>query len=144
MIKVDRRFGLPAGVAEAIASGLFLSGFFIVLGTIDRAAGLAPLVSARFASIGVLATIAVSTGRTLAIPRATLGTVLACGSLDMVANVLYVLATRSGLLSVVVVLSSLYPAATVALAALVLHERLIRVQWAGVGLALAGIALIAA
>ncbi|MBV8074210.1 MAG: EamA family transporter [Candidatus Eremiobacteraeota bacterium] len=144
MIKVDRRFGLPAGVAEAIASGLFLSGFFIILGTIDRAAGLTPLVTARVASIAALAAIALVAGRPLSVPRSSLAIVLVCGALDMIANVFFVLATRSGLLSIVVVISSLYPAATVALAAILLRERLIPVQWAGVGFALVGIALIAA
>jgi drug/metabolite transporter (DMT)-like permease len=58
--------------------------------------------------------------------------------------VLYVLAAHGGLLSLVAVLTSLYPAATVALAAIVLRERLGRVQWIGVVLALGGAAVISA
>jgi drug/metabolite transporter (DMT)-like permease len=69
--------------------------------------------------------------------------VLLCGTLDIGANVLYVLAAHHGMLAIVAVLTSLYPAATVALAASVLRERLGRLQWIGVALALGGVAAIA-
>jgi hypothetical protein len=49
----------------------------------------------------------------------------------MGANILYVLAAHTGPLSIAAVITSLYPAGTVALAALVLHERLGRVPMAG-------------
>ena len=61
----------------------------------------------------------------------------------MGANALYVLATHQGLIAIVAVLTSLYPASTVALAAVVLHERLAPSQWVGVALALIGVVLIA-
>jgi drug/metabolite transporter (DMT)-like permease len=66
-------------------------------------------------------------------------TIALCGALDMAANVLYVLAVHAGALSIVAVLTSLYPASTVALAAVLLRERLVRVQWAGVAVAFAGV-----
>ena len=67
---------------------------------------------------------------------------LVCGAMDMSANALYLLAARVGPLSVVVTLSSLYPASTVLLARVVLGERLNGRQVAGVGCALAAIVLI--
>ena len=76
--------------------------------------------------------------------RPALPLVLLCGALDITANVLYVIASRHGLLPVVAVLTSLYPASTVLLARIVLHEHLQRLQWCGVGCAICGVVLIAA
>jgi drug/metabolite transporter (DMT)-like permease len=68
----------------------------------------------------------------------------AVGLLDLGANGLYALATTHGLLSVVSVLGSLYPAVTVVLARFVLAERIARMQEVGVVLALAGVIAISA
>ena len=57
---------------------------------------------------------------------------------------LFSVATTHGYLSIVAVLSALYPVVTVALAAVVLHERVAPSQRVGVGGALAGAALITA
>jgi drug/metabolite transporter (DMT)-like permease len=65
------------------------------------------------------------------------------GAFDLGANVTFAYATRHGLLSVVSVLSSLYPAMTVVLARLVHHERLRQVQLVGVVAAMGGVVLIA-
>jgi drug/metabolite transporter (DMT)-like permease len=65
------------------------------------------------------------------------------GLTDLGANGLYGLATRHGLVSVVAVLASLYPAVTVVLARVVEDERMRRVQGAGVLLALCGVVLLA-
>jgi drug/metabolite transporter (DMT)-like permease len=62
----------------------------------------------------------------------------------MVANVLYLLAVRQGLLAVVSVLAALYPVSTVVLAQLHLSERLQRAQVAGLGTAVLAAAFIAA
>jgi drug/metabolite transporter (DMT)-like permease len=67
----------------------------------------------------------------------------AYGLLDMTATGLYALANRHGLLSVVAVVGSLYPAATIALARVTLHERVGPLAAAGVALALGGVLLIA-
>ena len=65
-----------------------------------------------------------------------------CGVIDMLANALYLVAAQQGPLSLVVTLSSLYPASTVLLARIVLSERLNRWQLTGVGCALAAVVLI--
>jgi drug/metabolite transporter (DMT)-like permease len=66
------------------------------------------------------------------------------GVLDVTANVLYAMGTQRGLTSVVAVLGSLYPVATVVLARSLLDERLGRAQMTEVAVALTGVALIAA
>ena len=69
---------------------------------------------------------------------------VAAGILDSLANLLYLLATRAGMLSLAAVLTSLYPAITVLLARLVYSERLRLVQRLGIVLALTGVALVTA
>jgi drug/metabolite transporter (DMT)-like permease len=83
-----------------------------------------------------------STRRALAV--GDLGLLGLAGLLDFAATGLYGIANRHGLLSVVAVAGSLYPVATVLLARTVLRERVARSQALGVGLALVGVALIAA
>jgi drug/metabolite transporter (DMT)-like permease len=68
----------------------------------------------------------------------------AIGLLDVAANACFTLGTETGLLSVVSVLASLYPVASVVLARALLAERLLAVQGAGVTVALAGVAMISA
>lgn len=69
--------------------------------------------------------------------------VIAAGVFDSSANIFFTLALRSGSLSVVSVLTALYPLGTIILARLVLKERIARVQMLGVLLALSGSAILA-
>jgi len=68
---------------------------------------------------------------------------LLCGVLDAGANVIALVGLRLGDLEVVSVLTALYPAGTILLAALVLRERIARLQWVGLVLALAASAMLA-
>jgi drug/metabolite transporter (DMT)-like permease len=126
----------------AVLSGVAIGFFFVALARTGSEAGLWPLVAARSASVALFAVIAFFASQSLRIPVALLGIVAAGGALDMLANLLYLVASRSGPLSVVVTLASLYPASTVLLARLVLHERLSARQWIGVACALAAVAVI--
>lgn len=126
----------------AVLSGVVIGFFFVALSRTSSQAGLWPLVVARTVSVGLFAVMAVLASQSLRIPAAILGIVAAAGALDMLANFLYLIASRAGPLSVVVTLASLYPASTVVLARLVLHERLSARQWVGVTCALVAVAVI--
>ncbi|MET1017346.1 MAG: EamA family transporter, partial [Leifsonia flava] len=68
---------------------------------------------------------------------------VACGVIDAVANTLLLLGIRVGDLSVMSVLTALYPAGTILLAAIVLRERIAPVQWIGLALALTAAGMLA-
>jgi drug/metabolite transporter (DMT)-like permease len=69
--------------------------------------------------------------------------VVAVGLGDTLGNLLFAASSGFGLVSLTSVLASLYPIVTVALAAVVLHERVSRPQQVGIALTVTGIALIA-
>ncbi len=64
------------------------------------------------------------------------------GSLDTVGNLFYMMASQMGRLDVAAVICSMYPAGTILLAAVLLRERPTKRQVAGMGLALAAVALL--
>ncbi|WP_433426090.1 EamA family transporter [Microtetraspora malaysiensis] len=130
-------------IVSALASGAGFGGFFVLLKLAPAGSGLWPLAGARIASISLVVLLALVSRRTLRPIPGALPVTIAAGVLDMAANILYLLAARGGMLSLVAVLVSLYPASTLLLARYVLDERLNRVQIAGVGFALSAVALIA-
>ncbi|WP_049556974.1 DMT family transporter [Nonomuraea sp. SBT364] len=146
LVSQDRTAGRPASTASvptALAAGAGFGGFFILLAMAPDEAGLWPLVGARASSISLVVLLALAMRRTLRPSAGSLPVIAAAGVLDMAANVLYLLAKQHGLLSLVAVLVSLYPASTLLLARQVLGERLHAVQVAGVACALGAVALIA-
>jgi drug/metabolite transporter (DMT)-like permease len=116
----------------ALAAGVAVGFFFVSLARASPAAGLWPLVPARIVSVGLFSALAVATRRPLLVPSPVMAVAIGGGALDMLANALYLLAVQHGQLSVVATLASLYPASTVVLARVVLHERLSRLQTIGV------------
>jgi drug/metabolite transporter (DMT)-like permease len=141
--------GHAGGQALALALAAAL-GFGLFFTLIDRAAdqpGASALwvnVWGRSASIPLLLLLQLASARSLGWPGRALPLVGLVGVLDTSANVLFALAAQGGSLGVVAVLSSLYPVATVLLSWLVLGERLDRLQYAGVGMAVLGVGLLAA
>jgi drug/metabolite transporter (DMT)-like permease len=157
------------GPVLAAVAGVCFGVFFILLREAGRHGGLWALVASRAA--GLVVVIAVGTAgwmlmrrrapgaprrspgaprrspggylsRLLPADRPALVIAVMAGVLDSLANVLYVFATRAGMLSLAAVLTSLYPAITVLLARVVYSERLRMVQRFGVLLALLGVALV--
>lgn len=133
---------LPPGLLMAFVSGVAIGLFFIALARTSAAAGLWPLLASRSVGLVIFLAIAVGRGESMRLPREVRRIAVACGVLDMLANALYLLATRGGPLSVVVTLASLYPASTVLLARVVIGERLSRQQAIGVIAALVAVVMI--
>jgi drug/metabolite transporter (DMT)-like permease len=131
---------LPLAVLAGLAFGLV----FVLLAETSDDAGFYPLLAGRLTSIPLLAAGTFATGRSFAVgSRGAAATIAGAGVLDMAANALFLLASREGLLALVGVLSSLYPASTVLLARVVLRERLQPAQVVGLTMAGAGVVLIA-
>lgn len=137
-------------IPPAVASGLGFGALYVLLSETGPDAGLWPLLVARPVAVALTAVAAVVLVRRAGRPlqaivpvRASWAPVAGAGVLDITANGIYLAATNAGLLSIVAVLSSLYPAATVLLARIVLGERLHRIQVVGLVLAAAGIAAMA-
>jgi drug/metabolite transporter (DMT)-like permease len=102
------------------------------------------LFLSRSAGALPLAAILIRRGRAALPGPAQLPPLLAVAGLDGSATALLAAANRHGVVSIVSVVSSLYPAVTVLLARALLGERLAPSQAAGVAGALAGVALISA
>ena len=171
-VLAGERVGLVVGAALAVAvlgtvlaSGPEVRGASghgplpLVLAVVAAVAfGVANLAVARGSATSVPTTLTVGAVVTLALyvvaalvrrPPLTLtwrsgAGIVAIGVIGLLANVCFALASRSGALSLVAVLASLYPVVTVALGRWVLAERLQRVQVVGVAAVLAGVAVVAA
>ncbi len=126
-----------------VGSGLAFGLNFVLIDQAPVEARLWPLVFARISASALVLVIAMVT-RNLAVPSGVpLWLALAAGVLDTIANVAMLLALQASMLSLASVLISLYPAATVALAMIVLRERVTRWQVLGMLLALFAVAMIA-
>jgi drug/metabolite transporter (DMT)-like permease len=157
------------GVVMAVGSGAGIGVFLVLIDLAPDESGLVPLVVNRtvsgtimFAIVAVLAAVAWRRRRTLvgrvadAEPAAVaepveaphpwrpgLALAVACGLVDAVANTGLLIGVRVGELSVMAVLTALYPAGTIILAAVVLKERIAPLQIVGLVLAVGAGAMLA-
>lgn len=132
-----------SGVLDGVLAGLGFGILFVFLGRASDDSGLVPLAMSQITS--VLAVIAVAiTLHQVWIPTSSASWRAAVmGPLGATAQGAFLYATHHGLVSVVSVISSLYPASTVALAAVLLHERIHRSQGCGLALAAVAVSLVA-
>lgn len=133
------------GLAYGTGAGIMFGLFFLFLREAATSGVLWPSALSRSTGAVILLGVAVWAGAPPAWRGASprvLAAVIGSGTIDAIANVCYVLATRAGLFGVAVVLTSLYPGVTVLLARLVLGERIRPLQLAGLLLAIAGIAVV--
>ena len=153
----------PRGILMAIGSGICIGLFLVCINLTPKDSGLVPLIANRgtnaiimFATVGILALLARRTARTSPLPagsaevattrgswRPGIRLAIACGIVDATANCGLLLGIRIGDLSVMAVLTALYPAGTIILAAIILKERIAVVQYIGLALAIGAGALLA-
>lgn len=136
--------GGTAGLALALLAGCGFGGFLVLMDRGAQGGTYWPLAAARATTLALSFSAALAARRPWVPPRAALPVVLLSGALDAGGNALFVLAAQTGRLDVAAVLSSMYPASTVALAAAILGERVSRAQAAGIAAVLVAIGLIAA
>ena len=132
-----------SGVLDGVLAGLGFGTLFAALAQIPEEAGFLPLALNQLVAGGVIVLVALALrqGWVPREPTAFVGVV--SGTLGAFATGLFMVATQSGSLAVAAVLTSLYPAVTILLAALVLRETVHRAQAVGLLLCGAAIALVA-
>ena len=139
------RNGLPVkplllAVVAAIGFGTALT--FIAIGS--ETDSLHTMTSMRVASVSICILLAIRYRSLGGIPRKEFPLLIFIGVADFLANFLLGVATTKGLVSIAMVLGSLFPIVTILLAYKFLHERLAKVQYLGIAFALGGVLLIAA
>lgn len=141
----------PRGLGLAVVAGLGFGILLVLLRTASQQSLIWGLVFSRVASAsvaGVASLLVLLPRSSESNPRfrwrAVLPLALLAGLLDTSGNLLYALASLAGRLDVAAVLSSLYPAATILLAAWLLKERTTGRQAIGMALAIAAVAMISA
>ncbi len=131
-----------AGLNLALLAGVGFGAFLILIAHVESGLVFAPLVVAR--TVTLATAVVLMRLRKVTFPSPVSNHLaLVAGVLDAGGNVLFVLARQHTRLDVAAVLSSLYPVATVVLARIVWREPVTRLQWAGIGVCLLSVALMA-
>lgn len=138
---IDRKAARSA-LLHGVLAGVPIGGFFIALANTSPGSGLWPVLAARVTSVPIVLVAAFVMRQKITVSRAIAAPALTAGLADMAANALVLLAIRNGLLSLAVIVSSLYPAPTVLMAWFFFRERIRPIRALGMAVAIAGVALI--
>lgn len=141
---VDGTAPRGSGILDGILAGLGFGVLFAALAQIPAEAGFLPLALNQLVAGGAIVVVAMSLRQDW-VPRSrwALGGAVS-GVLGALATGLFQVATHHGFLSVAAVITSLYPAFTVLLAAAVLRERVHAAQGIGLALCAGSVVLVAA
>ena len=127
-----------AGTEDALLASVFIAVQYLALAQAGTGSGIWPVAAGRLAAVITIAPVVLRAGGVrLSAPMWIRAAVV--GGMAALALVCYLIATRFDLVSIAVVLSSLYPAIPVLLGIVLLRERLRGRQL--IGLAAAGIAI---
>jgi drug/metabolite transporter (DMT)-like permease len=121
-----------------IVSGMLFGLWYVALDMAGSESGWWTLLGSRALTVPALIIVAFVLRDRLKADRASSSGnrwTLGAWATILIANLAYLVAVRSGLLSIVAVIASMYPASTIGLAILLDRERLSKTQWLGVGVA---------
>jgi uncharacterized membrane protein len=129
-------------LALGAAAGFGLALTFIAIGS--QSSALLTMVSMRVATFFVTIYLAIKFKTTGNFSSKEMPTLIFIGAADFLANLLLGIACTKGLVSVAMVFGSLFPIATALLAYKFLHERLLKIQYVGIALAVIGVSIMQA
>ncbi len=132
----------PLLLALGAAAGFGLALTFLAIGS--QSSALLTMVSMRGATFFVTISLALKFRTTGNFSKKDMPMLIFIGAADFLANLLLGIACTKGLVSVAMVFGSLYPIATAVLAFKFLNERLHKVQYIGIALAVTGVSIISA
>lgn len=135
--------GRPRGLGTAVLAGCAFAAFYLCIHRAGNGSALWIAVCSRFASLLVTLAFVSFARQFRAVPRPVLAIAIVAGILDITGSVAFVRASQIGRLDAAVVLSSLYPAVTVILARIFLHEHFSRARTIGMLAALVAVPMIA-
>jgi drug/metabolite transporter (DMT)-like permease len=135
--------GVDSGLVDGLLAGAGFGVLFAAIGQIPASSGAWPLAAAQLAGVPVVVVLALALRAAWVPADRRVGWVVLVGPLGAGAALAFMLSAQRGYLAVAGVLTSLYPATTVLLAAVLLHERIHRAQGLGLGLCGAAVVLVA-
>ena len=137
-------FAHIADLKLPLLAGVGFGLYFVIIHQATRESTLWPMVMSRSAGMILMTVLLLVRRESWTVARSAWPLIAVNGVLDVGGNFLYILASQTGRLDVAAILSSLFPASTVLLAALFLKERVSRSQMFGIALALIAIVLMTA
>jgi drug/metabolite transporter (DMT)-like permease len=135
--------GRPEGLGMAVLAGIGFAGFYLCIHRAGNGSALWIASCSRVGALLVTGSIVLFGRHLRAVAAPVLGIALVAGILDISGTAVFIRASQIGRLDDAVVLSSLYPAVTVLLARIFLHEHFSRARTIGMVAALAAVPMIA-
>ena len=141
--RTEGTVGRPEGLGVAVLAGIGFAGWYLCAHRAGNSSALWVAVCSRLVSFLVTASIVVFKRQLRAVPMPVLTIAVVAGILDITGSIVFIRAAQIGRLDAAVVLSSLYPAVTVVLARVFLHEHFSRARTIGMVAALVAVPMIA-
>jgi len=132
-----------SGLTDGLIAGVAFGVLFVALAQAGGHAGLWTMASEQIGSLMFVLVAAMATHAPLRLPIRDAAAAASIGVASLIATLLYFVATHTGMLATVAVLTSLYPGVTILLARTVVNERISRAQRAGLGLCAIAVVAIA-